>query len=286
MSASPVPPAVRAALEGFAAGREALGTALRVRPLPAGLRNRAFRVNCAALDWVVRLGGADDAALGVDRDSEALAFAVAAAHGLAPRLVHCAPGSGVLVTEFVAAPTWTLRRARSADGIRGIGARLARLHALAAPAGVKRFAAVAVLATLRAAPPPPTAVVPRDRLERHADAALRELGAFDGSGGALCHLDLHHRNVLDRGEPLFVDWEYAACADPALDLAAYACYHDFDAPRRRALLEAHGGGVPAERLAYACRLFDALQAWWYEATDGWAALRPPRRERLLARLEP
>ena len=283
MTATAVPEPLRAALLGFAAGRAALAQVLRVRPLPSGVRNRVFRVTGRDLDWAVRLGAAGAGSLGADRDSEVRAWEAAAAAGLAPPLVHFDGDGDVLVSGFVAAPTWTRRRARSMDGIRAIGRRLARLHSLPTPAGVRAFSAREAMRVLLAALPPAPRRLARERLERHAAAALAD---FVGEGAALCHLDLHHRNVIGRSAVLFIDWEYAGVGDPAIDLAAYACYHDFDAARRDALVVAHGAAVPAARLDAACRLFDGLQACWYEAADAWGALPPARRDELLARVLP
>ena len=144
--------------------------------------------------------------------------------------------------------------------------------------------------------PPPNPPVPRAKL---ASAAAASLAAVAPRAHALCHHDLHHRNVIDAGELVFVDWEYAGRGEPLLDLAAFAAYHDFDAPRRAALLAAYEaggpppqrladahevGGASPERFAAACTLFDCLQALWYDAADAWHTLGADARAALIQRL--
>ena len=83
---------------------------------------------------------------------------------------------------------------------------------------------------------------------------------------ALCHNDLHHLNILDDGERLWlVDWEYGGCGDPLFDLASFLCQHESTHEERQVLLGAYAGdsGISIDLVEAACRAFDYVQWLWY-----------------------
>jgi len=273
--------AVRAVLEASAPGRDVLAAGARIERLAGGLSNRTWLAASAAGDLVVRLGGTHDLHLAADRVGERQALAAAHALGFGPRIVHADPRHGVLVTERIPGRTWLRADARSALGIERLGARLKALHDAPPPRGVRRVDicdAVAHYLELRELPAGP---VGREVL---ADLVRWALGGYRPLRAALCHHDLHHLNIIDAGTLMFVDWEYAGVGDPLIDLAAVACYHDFDESQRAALLAAYAGGVDAAAFSDACLIFDCLHALWLDAAGGWKSLEPARREALLARL--
>jgi aminoglycoside phosphotransferase (APT) family kinase protein len=216
---------LEAALGGFAAGRAALAAGIAVESLHGGASNRSVRVSSAAGDWVVRLGGPDDQAFGINRIAERQVHAAAARAGFAPALVHAAPERGLLVSEYVAGRTLAREELRTEAGLRALGARLGQLHALPPPRGVRRLDVHDVLAhylELRDVAPGP---MPRDELA----ARLRwSLATYRQSAIAFCHNDLHWRNVIAADRLWFVDWEYGGVGDPLFDLAAVVGYHDLD----------------------------------------------------------
>ncbi|HUO95068.1 MAG TPA: choline/ethanolamine kinase family protein [Steroidobacteraceae bacterium] len=272
---------LRAALGGFDAGRAALAAGVAVTVLAGGGSNQTFRVTSAAGDWVVRLGGADDQAFGINRVAERQVHAVAARAGFAPPLLHVDEDQRVLIAAHLPGAPWTREQARSADGLRRIGARLAELHALPVPRGVRRLDIHAVLAhylELKDVPPGPMS---------RADLAARlrwSLANYRPRPPALCHNDLHWRNFLGHDPLMFVDWEYGAVGDPLFELAAVVGYHDLDAGERAQLLAAYGGVLTPADLDPMCRVFDCLHALWLDTARGWDALEAPRRAALLARL--
>ena len=273
--------AVRAALEASAPGRALLAAGARIERLAGGLSNRTWLAASAAGELVVRLGGAHELHLAADRVGERQALAAAEALGFGPRLVHVDPRRGVLVTERIAGRTWTRADARAATGIARLGARLKALHAAPPPRSVRRIDICDAIAHYLERRDLPEGPVTHEAL---ADLVRWALGGYRPLRAALCHNDLHHLNVID-AEPLrFVDWEYAGVGDPLIDLAAVACYHDFDESQRAALLAAYAGGVDAAVFSDACLIFDCLHALWLDAAGGWKALERGRREALLARL--
>lgn len=271
------------ALASFAAGRSVLASAAATAyELAGGAENRVWRVVAGDRDWVVRLGGARDARLAVDRSRELAAATLAATHGFAPRIVHAVVERGLLVTTHVAGASWSRDDARSAAGIARCGLRLRALHAVPVSSALPAVEPHAAIDRYLALAPAPSAPVPRSRLRSLALAGLARVAPVPR---ALCHHDLHHRNVIDAGELVFVDWEYAGRGEPLLDLAAFAAYHDFDPPRRAALLAAYGdGAVDPHRFEAAASLFDCLQALWYDAADAWGMLADEARTALVERL--
>jgi aminoglycoside phosphotransferase (APT) family kinase protein len=123
--------------------------------------------------------------------------------------------------------------------------------------------------------------VPREDI---ASQLRGSLASYRQSAVALCHNDLHWRNVIAAEQLWFVDWEYGGVGDPLFELAAVVGYHDLDAGQRAVLLAAHGGAFRPPQVEQMCRVFDCLHALWLDAARGWDALEPARRVALLARL--
>ena len=228
--------------------------------LSGGSRNHVYRVSAAEREVVVRLAGADDEHFGVQRDSERLALQAAAAHGLAPQLLHWDEGAGVLVMDYVAGHAWTQSEATDPRALERIAAWLRQLHSLPAPAGLRRVDFLSTLADYAAHLPP--GQLPQSLLAEAAEWRA-QLGSV--SVPVLCHHDLHHANILDAGERLLViDWEYAGLGHPMMDLAAFAAYQALDRATMQLLLVAYGADAAAslEKLVAARRLFEAVWLAW------------------------
>ena len=241
-------------------------------PLPGGFSNHAWRASDGGRLYFVRLGRTGADRLGVDRYSEQALLTLAAAAGLSPPVLACDPAHGLLVTRYIEGRTWTRDDAREPRNLARLGERLRVLHGLQVPAGLapRSFAASAALLEAQSCDHGPEA----SAMRRVGRAALGRLAAR-ADLAVPCHDDLHHLNLVDDGERLWlVDWEYGGAGDPAYDLASHACQHDLDADLRRQLMTACGldrpgaASVDDEVLAAACSAFDYVQWLWYrvEAT--------------------
>ena len=257
-----------------------------VAVLPGGLLNRTLRLQDAKHDVVLRLAGAGATALGVDRDTELAMQQLAASAGLAPAVLLARPVEGLLVTRHVAGRVLTREEAREPSMLARIGAWLARLHALAPPAGLEPIDIAARAAMyLQVLGSGESTALLRD-LERRLARLRAQLPPLDRL--AACHHDLHHFNLVDTGATLVaLDWEYAGPGDPVADLAACICYQDLDQQQTAILLDAYGGDTRriAARLAASIWVFDCLCYGWVEV----AAMRglagdPARRRTLIERL--
>ncbi|MCX7058474.1 MAG: phosphotransferase [Proteobacteria bacterium] len=274
-------PTLQAALQGFAAGRDLLAAGPTVAVLAGGGINRTFRVRAPSIDWVVRLGGDSDAALAISRVGERQTHAAAAALGFAPAIIHADPDAGLLVTAFLHAEAPSRAQLRAPEMLRALGARLGELHRTPLPRTVRRLDVHdALLHYLEQQDVPPG---PMSRAD--ISARLRwSLASYRQSGLALCHNDLHHRNILVGERLIFVDWEYGGVGDPLFELAAIIGYHDLDEEQRAVLLAAHGGAFKPAHVAEMCLVFDCLYALWLDTACAWHTLEVGHREALLARL--
>jgi thiamine kinase len=276
-----LPEALASALASFAAGRDAVAAGAEVAPLGGGGTNHSYRVRFAGGDWAVRLAGAADTAFGINRVAERQVHAAAAAAGFAPAIVHAAPQRGLLVTQYLSGRMPSREELRAPAGLRALGERLREMHALPVPRGVRRLDVHAVLAHYLEQPARAPGPVSREVI----GARLRwSLATYRGGAPALCHNDLHWRNVVCGERWWFVDWEYGGVGDPLFELAAIVGYHDLDDAARALLLEAHGGSFRPLEVEQMCRVFDCLHALWLDAAQGWETLEAPRREALVARL--
>jgi len=230
-----------------------LGWPFRARPeligaLPGGRSNHSYLLEADGRRCVLRVGGAEPAAPGIDRTREAEIVAAAAAAGLAPPLLHADLGRDLFLTAVVDGPLLTAadldRPLRHAllDG-------LAQVHAL--PVSAARLDYRAHYRALGRLAGALTTDLPSDlerRLERLEQACDR----------GLCHHDPGPGNVLvQNGRPIFIDWEYAAPGLPVFDLAVLVC--DWQMPL--AEVSAHTGVAP-ELIEDACALYNLLCSWW------------------------
>lgn len=252
--------ALRARLRDCAATRGLADGRLTV--LEGGLSNQAWRLEAAGIAWFVRLGHAGAVALGVDRASECRLLAAVAAAGLAPEVLACEPAAGLLVTRFVCGAPWQAADVAAEANLCRLAGQLRALHGLAVPAGVRTVRYSEQALRLRAGLP----CGPDDaRLHQRADWLF---GRIDGRGftPTLCHHDLHHLNVLDDGDRLWlVDWEYGGRGDPLMDLAGFLAMHELAPQATGEFLAAYGGLRPGDRgLLEAARwVFDYVQWLWY-----------------------
>jgi thiamine kinase-like enzyme len=282
--------AVRAALATHDATRALAGS--RLEAVRGGLSNHAWKAWEDGRSWFVRLGGPESETLGVDRGSEQALLAVAGAAGLAPPVRMCDPSNGLLVTQFIEGAPWSREDARRARNLDRIAERLRVLHGLAPSTAIHRVDFAAQARTLEAQLHAIDVQKARDPAERDsasdaidaaqasgpairliAGAAL-EMLASRGPRLAICHNDLHHLNLLDDGDRLWiVDWEYGGVGDPLFDLASVACQHEYTEAERAVLLEAYGadGALAPPLLDAACTAFDYVQWLWYRL---WAARNP------------
>jgi thiamine kinase len=258
-----IPQYVLVHVPGFASG----GTTARAARLYGGTVNASYRVDTSAGRFVVRIHDPAAQVLGADHEREAQLHAAAAAAGLAPALLHVDAAHRFTIMEYVAGPIWTSQDFGRPDRLGQLGAALHALHALVPPT-VAPFDVPAVLSRhherLREAAPEEAAWFAQ--LMERAALALQESGASQRAK-ALVHNDLYHSNLIGTDRLFLLDWEYAAVADPLLDLACVLAYYPHAAAHADALLDASrlAGVASVEMLRQATWLFVLLSYFWYRS---------------------
>jgi aminoglycoside phosphotransferase (APT) family kinase protein len=257
--------------------------ALRVQL--GGFSNLAWTASVGGNQYVIRLSPPDPDRLGVNRESERELLNVVALAGLAPAMLRCDPHWRLLVTHRVGSKPWRREQAFAPRNIARLAQALRALHTLplSPGIGVVDFATQARHLEVRA-----TAGSAAAGELRATAGRLFERLRSDSVTPTLCHNDLHHLNLIDEGERLWlVDWEYGGIGDPVYDLASFLCQHEAgDLERDRLLAEYDGGAaVDAGRLAAACWTFDYVQWLWYRtwpaaAGEGYARRAAALEQRL------
>ncbi len=221
---------------------------LKATPLGGGITNQNFRVQVGGESFVLRIGGADTALLGIDRRNEYAANVAAARIGIAPEVIHFIEPEGYLVTRFLNARPIPRDDMRKPENIRRVAHVLKQIHALPAlPATFSPFRTIEEY----------TATARRYGVRFPANldwlmARLREIeNAFarEPFTPRLCHNDLLNENFLDDGTIRIIDWEYAGMGDVAFDLANFAVHHQLDEEQEQFLLVEYFGEVTARRVA-------------------------------------
>jgi len=256
------PPAQALALVPGAAQRQPL----RLERLQGGSVNEVWRVDTDAGRFVLRMDGPGWRRPGVDRARELRLHAIAAAAGLAPRIVATSAALDVWVSEFVAGRNWTSRDYADPQQLQRLGQQLAQLHRLPAPADVASFDPVSIAHGYISGREQPDADTTRRvlRLLRQIQRA-HDVLATRAAAPAVVHGDPVHGNLIDGEQLWLLDWEYAQRADPIFDVAAVLVYYPEAMSGRAALLEAaqQPGDEPA--LAAAMTIHRALGDLWLYA---------------------
>lgn len=179
------------------------------KPLEGGITNRNFVLAIGGERFVLKLDGAQTAALGIDRGRERRCAAIAAKLGVGPEVYHFLPRERSLVTRFIEGSALSPRAARRPALLKRIVASIKRVHG--GPRFPGRFSAFdTVLAYRRAA------LRRGVRLPRELDHALLAMRRIEASLGPCrapkpCHNDLLAGNFIDDGRVVrILDWEYAA----------------------------------------------------------------------------
>jgi thiamine kinase-like enzyme len=249
--------AVAQALQRFWPGRQA-----KVAELGGGITNRNFKVEVDGAAYVLRMGGARTALLGIDRSVEHAAGLRAHEVGVGPEVIAFDESEGWLVTRFIDGRPIDPGKMRAPGALQRVADALRTLHGAAAIPG--RFDAHQVVEEYGAEAESNGVRIPAAFEEAH-EVSERIRAARGPQPEVPCHNDLLNANFLDDGDIRIVDWEYAGMGDRFFDLANFSVNHDFDLDDDRRLLSAYFGSDQARDVA-ALRLMrfmsDFREAMW------------------------
>jgi thiamine kinase-like enzyme len=244
-------------------GGDAEARRARLEPLAGGTHRRSWLVTFDDGRRAVLRTPVERSNALLDLATEARAMDAAAGVGVAPLVIAADSESGVLLTDYRPGTPWTSADLRLPSNLERLAALLRTLHAL--PTDLPTFAAERIAGRYLAALP---REMSKPRAAAWGDELLELARRYDRryAPTAFCHNDLVAANVLDDGELVLVDFEYAVRGEPLLDLANAAGMNGFDADERRALLAAYRRAVPTqaelEDLAWLVRMV-RLMAWFW-----------------------
>ncbi|RWN35386.1 MAG: LPS biosynthesis choline kinase [Mesorhizobium sp.] len=212
-----------------------------------GLTNLVFKAG----DFCLRIPGKGTEEY-INRANEAVAAREAAKAGVSPEVLHVDPGTGMMVTRYIAgAETMSPEKFRTRAGSPArAGEAFRKLHDSGAvfPFRFELFAMIddylKVLSTKEVALPAGYHDVVRDAESVRSALAAHPLPIV------ACHCDPLCENFLDTGERMWiVDWEYSGMNDPLWDLGDLSVEGKFDAAQDEEMIRAYFGGEarPAER---------------------------------------
>ena len=229
--------------------------------------NRNLRIDTRVGRFVLRQRIREGPRPGADPLREVACHRAAAAAGVAPAVLDAAPNGSWILMDYVEGGMWTPPRLQATEGLRTLGARLQRLHAIAPPKGLAAFDPVSI------AKEQTQAIIERDPAAAAQVTALVARTwqlAMDCAAFAVTpvttHGDLNASNLIGP-VPMLVDWEYAQLADPVYDLACLSVYYPGLALRTEELLGTAGitDADGAMRLQLYAQLFDSLNRLWEQA---------------------
>lgn len=217
------PHAVLKSIRGFAGARV-------LSQLSCGPTNNSYEVGQGGERYVLRIDKPEAARLGLDRQAEKQVCESLAGAGLALPPVYFEPESGIYLRAFLPGKTWTGRDLLSAQNLARLAHLLRRLHA--SPLAGKPFdplqAAIRYADSVGTAE---AAQVCAGLINRHSE--------IDKAVQTLCHNDLVAGNILDNGNLMLIDWEYAGIGDPFFDLAVVTQHHRLDSVRVKQFLDSY-----------------------------------------------
>ena len=218
----------------------------RITELGGGITNHNFKVEVDDGVFVLRMGGAKTALLGIDRSAEHAAGKRAFEVGVGPEVVAFVPSQGWLVARFIDGQAISPERMREPDMLGRAITALRKFHEAAPIPG--RFDAHAVVEDYRDKAAAHGVDIPPEYDDAHA-VSVRIRAARGEQATVPCHNDLLNANFLDDGEIRIVDWEYAGMGDRFFDLANFSVNHELSIEDDRRLLEVYFGEARDSDLA-------------------------------------
>jgi thiamine kinase-like enzyme len=235
---------------------------------PDGLRlpgqtNRVVLSERAGRRVVVRTPGPSSSEY-INRVAELHNASAASKAGLAPELIE-GGADGTLVWDYVETPI-ARTGAIDAGEASAVARLLARLHGMPT-AFLGRWDPFERTAAYLAVARRLGATIP-DGMQQ-LDEPLRHLGRVIGPLPELrpCHNDAWTGNLVGPpGEPLLIDWEYAAMGDPVWDLANFAVESGLSDDLLLAMLDEHGRqlgqALDVDRVRLQTPLCDVVWSAW------------------------
>lgn len=209
----------------------------QVEKIGGGLTNQNWVLSQGNNRYFVRIGTPSAVLLGAGIEQEHKNMTLVESQGMSPRVFLFDREKNILVTEFIESesPSIDLRNPQTLEKTLS---KIRQLHQsdIVFPRQCNPFQVVReylrILEEHNAHLP--------SAFEKEVLPAIAALENLLPQSISLspCHLDLHHLNLLEKGNTIWlIDWEYAGMSDPLYDLAALCSIEYFSEEESEHLLE-------------------------------------------------
>lgn len=212
--------------------------------LEKGMTNRLFHFCCRGREYLIRVPGEGSEKL-LDRKQEAMVYRALAGRDITDRYLYINPGSGIKITEYLSdAHTCDVE---DMEEVRRCIRHLFHFHRMRLT-GEAEFDVFRRLSDYESECGHDIAQSFPDYGDTKA-AVLRLRALIDAAPTekCLCHIDPVPDNFLIGPEKIsLIDWEYAAVADPHMDIAMFCIYAGYDRARVDRVIDFYfSDGCPA-----------------------------------------
>lgn len=187
-----------------------------------GMTNKLFHFRVGEEEYLIRVPGEGSEYL-LDRTQETSVYQKLSGMNITDRHLYINPSDGFKITEYIAgAHTCDVT---DLDEVRLCIQHLRALHDQAI-ASEKEFDPFQMLEIYEQSCKHDLSLwIPEYHARRREVAELKEILDSLPRRSVLCHIDPVYDNFLIRDEEIFlIDWEYAAQADPDMDIAMFCIY--------------------------------------------------------------
>lgn len=226
-------------------------TDIRYEPLNGGFSNETYVVICDDVRYVVKIHFKQNEYLRLTRETELKAQSIAAAMGIAPRVLSNPNQGRYSIHEFIAGHLMEADEIKSDENIKGIAGILKNIHSIKEVE--RRNSAFDLIDGYVMGIQQFQVKLPdgyTDILERAEQIRYRR--SLDKENNNLyCHNDILGNNLLYHGNQIMViDWELSGLGDPYMDLASlpYSC--NFSEEQDKLLLKEYFGYYEEEMLSF------------------------------------
>lgn len=224
-----------------------------------GLTNIVFRVRRDGRDYLLRIPGPGTESY-IDRKVEAHNSAAAARSGVSPEVLHFDVESGLMLADYIQAPTMSPESfVRTPGAPERAGRAFKKLHT-SGETFEFRFELFSMIDDYLGVLSQKNATLPEGYHDAVAEAeSVRE--ALDANPASLapCHCDPLCENFLDDGKRMWiVDWEYSGMNDPIWDLGDLSVEAGFDDAQDREMLRAYCDGEPGAETVSRMVIYKAM----------------------------
>lgn len=215
-------------------------------PVDKGLTNRLFYFTAGGKEYLIRVPGEGSEYL-VNRRQEAWVYRTLADQDITDRFVYINPETGLKITEYISDVHCC--DVQDMDEVRRCIRHLHGFHSLRLKSE-ERFDIFTKLAEYEAVCRHEIALYfPDYRAIREKIGKLEQIIANSPMEYCLCHIDPVPDNFLVREDKVFlIDWEYAAMADPHMDIAMFCIYAGYDKEKIDRVMDFYFEGTVSEEI--------------------------------------